>query len=334
MDQNTVKQFSQLTNNLYSESTFKGLLTGFAQTLKSYCRCAQFGAIVIEAQAANRISLKLDGIKTLPASAVEQFSKVMETKESHDDFLTGWSHIELGNCQYYFCAVPYQAQAANRCFLLWSVDKDSTPNHDTMDLLVMQLQREAHWYHKLENTQTLLYKDDLTGLFNFRFFEVAIDNELARSGRFATQFCILFIDLDHLKPINDTYGHMSGSSVIRAAAGIIREAVREIDIPIRYGGDEFVVILLGATSSKGVLVAERIRQKVADHNFKMEDGSTAHVTASIGVAAYPEHGKSRSDLLRMADESMYKSKRAGKNRVTLVSDTPSSQPKTQNQKPI
>lgn len=189
-----------------------------------------------------------------------------------------------------------------------------------LELVVRQLQNEARWYRKLDKTQAMLYRDDLTHLYNTRYFELAVDSELRRAERFATQFCLLFIDLDGFKPINDQHGHMSGSSVLKQVADVLRDAVREVDIPIRYGGDEFVIVLLGATSAKGLLVAERIRRLIEQKEFRLEDGSgTARVTASIGVAAYPEHGRDRATLLRMADETMYNSKRNGKNQVTIVS---------------
>ena len=191
-----------------------------------------------------------------------------------------------------------------------------------IELVVRQAQNEACWYRKLDKTQAMLYRDDLTNLYNTRYLELAVDAELRRSERFVTQFCLLFIDLDGFKPINDQHGHLSGSGVLKQVADILRETVREVDIPIRYGGDEFVIVLLGATSSKGLLVAERIRRRIEHREFRVEEGrKTAHLTASIGVAAYPEHGRDRETLLRMADETMYSSKRSGKNRVTIVSST-------------
>ena len=188
-----------------------------------------------------------------------------------------------------------------------------------LEQVVRTVQNEGRWLRKLERTQAELYRDELTGLYNYRFLEIAIDNELRRADRFQTNFCLLFLDLDSFKPINDEHGHCSGSSVLKQVAEVLREAVREIDIPIRYGGDEFVVLLLGASCSKGVLVAERVRRQIEAREFKLEDGFTARLTASIGVAAYPEHARDRSSLLRLADETMYSSKRGGKNRVSVVS---------------
>ena len=187
-----------------------------------------------------------------------------------------------------------------------------------LEAIVKVLQNEARWLRKLDRTQALLYRDDLTGLFNSRYLEQALDAELRRAERFGNQFCLMFIDLDGFKPINDIHGHLSGSSVLRQVADVLREAVREVDVPIRYGGDEFVVVLLGATCAKGVLAAERVRRRIEAKEFQLEGGGTARITASIGVAAYPEHGRDCKTLLKMADETMYDSKRAGKNRVSVV----------------
>ena len=187
-----------------------------------------------------------------------------------------------------------------------------------LEQIVRTVQNEGRWLRKLDRTQAELYRDELTGLYNYRFLEIAIENELRRADRFQTNFCLLFLDLDSFKPINDEHGHCSGSAVLKQVAEVLREAVREIDIPIRYGGDEFVVLLLGASCAKGVLVAERIRRQIEAREFKLDDGFTARLTASIGVAAYPEHARDRTTLLRLADETMYSSKRGGKNRVSVV----------------
>jgi len=187
-----------------------------------------------------------------------------------------------------------------------------------LDFLVRQVQGECRWFRKMDSAQAMLYRDDLTGVFNYRYLDVAIDAELRRVSRFGSFFCLLFIDLDNFKTINDRFGHLSGSSVLKQVAGRLREAVREVDSIIRYGGDEYVVVLLGATSAAGLLAAERVRRKICDAPFDTEDGTKVPLTASIGVAACPEHGEDKADLLRIADETMYRSKRAGKNRVTII----------------
>lgn len=210
--------------------------------------------------------------------------------------------------------------------VVWEIPEHSRAHYDSfghalLEYLVQILQAEARWHRKLAGTQSLLYIDDLTGLFNHRYLEICLENELRRADRFQNNFCMMFIDLDSFKPVNDVHGHLSGSSVLRQVADVIKDAVREVDIPIRYGGDEFVVLLLGASSSKGLLAAERVRRAIERTPFKVEGGGVAHVTASIGIASYPEHGRTKEALLKIADDSMYKSKKTGKNRVTILPAT-------------
>ena len=191
-------------------------------------------------------------------------------------------------------------------------------NRVQLEALYGLVQRCAKWLSRLESTEELLYRDDLTGLYNHRYLEVSLDAELRRAERFGGQFCILFIDLDHFKPINDQHGHLAGSQVLKQVAGLVKESIREVDTAIRYGGDEFVVVLLGATQNTGRLAAERIRKALASTNFSLPDHQTATLSASIGLAAYPDHGASRDELLRLADRTMYQSKKQGRNRVTVV----------------
>jgi diguanylate cyclase (GGDEF)-like protein len=117
--------------------------------------------------------------------------------------------------------------------------------------------------------------------------------------------------------VNDRFGHLNGSSVLRQLADVLRDGAREVDSVIRFGGDEFVVLLLGATANTGLLAGERIRRKIENARFFLDDGNHISLTASIGVAAYPEHAKTRETLLKIADEMMYYSKKQGKNRVSL-----------------
>jgi len=129
---------------------------------------------------------------------------------------------------------------------------------------------------------------------------------------------VLFIDLDNFKAVNDTHGHLVGSQLLQHVGTVLRDTLREVDCVIRYGGDEFVVLLLGSTADAGLLAAERLRRKVAKETFNLADDAKIQLTCSIGVAAFPDHAASRDELLRLADQSMYRSKKGGKNRVSIV----------------
>ncbi len=187
-----------------------------------------------------------------------------------------------------------------------------------LEFLGRQYQHIARLFDKLDQTQALVYQDELTGLFNYRYLDVCLDAEIRRAQRYQSSFCLLFIDLDNFKPVNDQHGHLSGSEVLKQVAHVLKEDLREVDSVFRYGGDEYVVLLLEATSVTGAMTAERIRKRIEQKAFRTEEGKSVNVTASIGVAACPEHGISKETLLKMADQSMYKSKHGGKNRVFVM----------------
>ncbi len=154
--------------------------------------------------------------------------------------------------------------------------------------------------------------DPLTSLFNRTFFFAAIDREIARSARSGRGFCLLMMDLDELKLINDRHGHHEGDRILRGVGDVIREGVRRIDVAARYGGDEFVVLLPETDPTGAYVLAEKIRIGVAELEVP---GSVAKTTMSVGVVAYPQDGRTADELMISADQAMYASKRQGKNRV-------------------
>jgi diguanylate cyclase (GGDEF)-like protein len=161
--------------------------------------------------------------------------------------------------------------------------------------------------------------DSLTDLYNRAFLFNAVEREIQRSRRFKRGFCLLMMDLDGLKSINDRYGHYHGDIVLRAVAHIIRESSRNVDVAARYGGDEFVALLPETESSGAYIVAEKIRQGVTE--LAVEAGGQQVTTSlSIGVVSYPEDGQTADELMIAADEAMYLSKRMGKNRVVGYAD--------------
>jgi diguanylate cyclase (GGDEF)-like protein len=166
--------------------------------------------------------------------------------------------------------------------------------------------------------------DPLTALFNRGFFFAALEREIARSARSGRGFCLLMMDLDELKAVNDRLGHFHGDRVLRAVGGIVSEGVRRIDTAARYGGDEFVVLLPETDPTGAYVVAEKIRLGVQDLELGLADDSV-RPSLSIGVVSYPDDGNTADELMISADGAMYRSKRAGKNRVTGV-DVPADSP--------
>ena len=159
--------------------------------------------------------------------------------------------------------------------------------------------------------------DPLTSLFNRGFFFAALEREIARSARSSRGFCLLMMDLDELKAINDRYGHFHGDRVLRGVGDVVHAGVRRIDTAARYGGDEFVVLLPETDPTGAYVVAEKIRQGVEAMPVDLPDPMVVP-SLSIGVVSYPDDGSTADELMISADQAMYASKRSGKNRVTGV----------------
>lgn len=152
--------------------------------------------------------------------------------------------------------------------------------------------------------------DGLTGLPNRRTFESVLEKELSRSARNGEPVTLMMVDVDHFKKFNDTYGHQTGDDVLRLVGAALANGGRDFDTPARYGGEEFAVILPACSSKESLAVAERLRAQVC----KIE--TVAPVTASAGVATYPTHASDAASLIKAADEALYESKRAGRDRIT------------------
>jgi diguanylate cyclase (GGDEF)-like protein len=159
--------------------------------------------------------------------------------------------------------------------------------------------------------------DPLTNLFNRGFFFAAIEREIARSARSGRGFCLLMMDLDELKAINDRLGHYHGDRVLRAVGEVIAAGVRKIDTAARYGGDEFVVLLPETDPTGAFVLAEKIRLGVRDVALDLPP-TDVRPSISVGVVSYPDDGTTADELMISADGAMYASKRAGKDRVTGV----------------
>jgi diguanylate cyclase (GGDEF)-like protein len=156
-----------------------------------------------------------------------------------------------------------------------------------------------------QKTRELSITDEVTPLYNFRFFHQILDRELKLVDRYRSMLSLIFVDLDRFKPINDQYGHLRGSRVLREVGFLLRAAVRETDYPARYGGDEFVVILPQTDRAAAETLASKLRRLIEEHVFLQEEGINATVGVSLGVATYPTDAKSKEALIRLADERMY-----------------------------
>lgn len=156
--------------------------------------------------------------------------------------------------------------------------------------------------------------DGLTGLFNRRHFDQCLTAEVERATRLNQPFTLVTLDLDHLKKINDTYGHSVGDEAIRQIGVVLKKNARSVDIPARFGGEEFAVILPGIDVEGGLIAAERMRAAIEESHVK----EVEHISASIGVATFLRHTDSIGELLELADQAMYSAKKNGRNKVEVA----------------
>lgn len=167
--------------------------------------------------------------------------------------------------------------------------------------------------------QDLTVIDELTGLYNYRFFGSKLTDEIRRSDRYHQKISLLMIDIDHFKRINDSQGHQTGNIILQEIASVIKQSVRDVDIVARYGGEEFMVILPQTDLSDAKSIAGRIRAQMEDSYFSNAQGQRyMKVTVSIGVAIYPNGVFSAEQLLEKVDRAMYLAKKQGRNRVCVA----------------
>ena len=160
--------------------------------------------------------------------------------------------------------------------------------------------------------------DDLTRLYNARFMQNYLRRETKRAARYGHQVALLFLDLDGFKQVNDNHGHMAGSRTLAEVGEVLRCNVRDIDVVARYGGDEFTIVLAETGTPGALSMAERIRRRIEEHEFLRGMGLAVHISASIGVACFPDHAHGPDALLAAADAAMYRVKYSGKNGVQLA----------------
>lgn len=172
--------------------------------------------------------------------------------------------------------------------------------------------------YQLTRSRDLAMRDDLTKAYNRRFFETYLDEEIERSRRYGTQFSIIFLDLDDLKMVNNIYGHLSGSRTLQEVAKRILGAVRGIDKVVRFGGDEFCVILPQTDQEQAVAVAHRVSRAIAYAPLHIDPAIEVSITASFGIATYPSHAITKEGLIRQADAAMYRVKSSTKNAVGVA----------------
>jgi len=172
----------------------------------------------------------------------------------------------------------------------------------------------------VQRIHELTITDDCTALYNARHLNFVLEAEIYRSKRYGYEFSVIFIDLDHFKQVNDVHGHLVGSKLLWLIGDIIKSNLRMIDYAFRYGGDEFVVLLPQTSKENSLMVVRRIKDLLTSKVFFTEEKLNVKVTASFGVASFPVDGRTRKELLRMADEAMYLVKNTTRNNIALAGE--------------
>jgi diguanylate cyclase (GGDEF)-like protein len=168
--------------------------------------------------------------------------------------------------------------------------------------------------HYVERVKQLAYLDGLTGIFNRRFFELRVVEEIDRARRFNSGMAVLMVDIDQFKRLNDEFGHLLGDEVLRQVSSMFHQQLRKIDVVCRFGGEEFAILLSQTNPQHALGVAEKLRRLVESWQFP---GVPRCVTISAGVATFPDHGTTRDELVKSADAGLYAAKQGGRNRVLL-----------------
>lgn len=213
------------------------------------------------------------------------------------------------------CIPLYSRNTHFGWFNVFSSRKELTNGEtDFLTIFAQQIEMAITIADLFEEVKSQAVTDSLTGLYNRRYFEEYLKKEVTRALRQKQAFSVIGLDLDHLKQINDKYGHAYGDLAIKTVAEVLKRNARSIDTAARMGGEEFNVILPGVDSNGAMVAAERIRKALEAEKLD----TIGHVTASIGVATFLEHSDNIEDIIDLTDQAMYQSKRNGRNQVTLA----------------
>lgn len=215
-----------------------------------------------------------------------------------------WVHEEE-NVSY--CLILNRVQIRNRLYF-----------QSFLDYFITFLGRRWDLCRKVGGALQQVYRDSLTNLYNQRFLNEVLAKKIEEHKRYNTPFSVLFIDVDHFKRVNDSLGHVIGSGVLGEMGDLLQGQIRNSDYAFRYGGDEFIILLSHTEGNDAVIVAERVRAAVENHQFEV-NGVNVRITVSIGLAFFPKHAQSAEEIIRIADEAMYYGKNKSRNIVYKAS---------------
>jgi len=274
---------------------------GFSFLLDDSKKYILQGALGIERNSADEILpllppllAQVTGLKCLTAEELQQFSRENRSFDS-------------------LCVLPLYNEGEFKGGLVLGdgplAMMDQTFPHDRLHYLSEQVALGFENSCRYHDAQEMMYTDDLTGLYNYRYMQIALNQESRRSERYGLKFSLIFLDLDRFKGINDRHGHLAGSAALQEVARLLRGCVREVDTLFRFGGDEFAALLVETDATTARVVAERIRKSVADHHFLQDREQSCRLTTTVGYSTFPSDALDSIELLDLADQAMYDGKR-------------------------
>lgn len=223
--------------------------------------------------------------------------------------------------KYTFMCIPLRAHnrlVGGFCTLTETVKDLAKEDIELISVVATQMALAIENSMLYEMTKKLALTDDLTRLYNYRYFRKSLSNELGRTKRYKRPLALIMLDLDDFKEYNDNFGHPKGDGLLKEVGRLLARCCRESDVVARYGGEEFAAILPETDEQGALAVAEKIRKLLEAHHFSGAKKRDQHITISLGIAQNSEKLSSTKDLIKAADEALYKSKREGKNRTTIA----------------
>lgn len=294
----------RMSSMIERNSLASAALTAFRQ------HCPSLGSLVFEW---GRQGLKVLGRDGMDATAAEMLRPRIGA--ALVDPIPSWLHDDVSGWTLVVPAID-EGQLFGGAALVMAMRLDHTPPEASY--LAQHLAIGLRNLGRVAQFEGLAFLDDLTHLYNARYLQMALPREVQNARSTRQPFSLLFLDLDRFKAVNDNHGHMVGSQVLVEIGHVLKGCVRDQDAVIRYGGDEYVVLLRQLDAAGAQKIAERIRAAIANRVFLAKDGIELRISASVGIASFPEHAVTEQELILLADQAMYEGKRGGRNRTQLA----------------
>ncbi|WP_025270441.1 diguanylate cyclase [Hippea sp. KM1] len=297
-----IKQLQDFREKLKEKGTFKEALDFTCSFLKQHFGISSCRLVSFSDKEPPPCCLNHSNGCTCPAAARNRFLSSFENP----------CHLESRNTHYICMPIGVES---NRGYTIKISNREAFRSPAKLLQYLEESQPFLQTKFQMELLKEQSLKDELTGLYNRRFLNTTIDFILQQAKRHQKTVGILMCDIDHFKRINDEYGHETGDKVLKHIANSLRSMLRDSDLVVRFGGEEFIIILPDTTKTDSIKVAEKLRKAIEGSPFSINDDSSLNITVSFGVASYPDDSKRFKQLIQMADKALYSAKNSGRNRT-------------------